>query len=156
MTSRLLAPLLVLCLFLFGFDRGIRFTYAAEDSLEPLAIVTASGDHAFSVEVMRTDEGRERGLMGRRYLPADRGMLFDFGTERPVMMWMKNTYLPLDMIFIGRAGKVVALAENTEPFSEAIIPSKAPAFAVLEVNAGTARKIGLKIGDTVQHSLFQR
>ena len=70
--------------------------------------------------------------MFRRYLPQDRGMLFDFDVERPVMMWMKNTYLPLDMIFIGHTGKVVGLAENTEPLSEKIIPSGAPAYGVLE------------------------
>jgi len=135
---------------------GADFTKAADDALEPLSITTGSGDHAFSVEVMRTDPDLERGLMYRRYLPADRGMLFDFKEERPVMMWMKNTYLPLDMIFIARNGKVVALAENAEPLSEAIIPSKVPAYAVLEVNAGTAHKIGLKIGDKVHHTLFSR
>ncbi len=122
--------------------------------VETLEIVTASGTHEFSVEVMRSEPQRERGLMFRRYLPQNRGMLFDFGAERPVMMWMKNTYLPLDMIFIGRTGKVVGLAKNTEPLSEKIIPSGAPALGVLEVNAGTADRIGLKIGDSVRHPLF--
>ncbi len=125
-------------------------------SLERLQIVTASGTHEFSVEVMRGGPQRERGLMFRRFLPQDRGMLFDFATERPVMMWMKNTFLPLDMIFIGRAGKVVGLAENAEPLSEKIIPSGAPAYGVLEVNAGTAARIGLKIGDSVRHPLFDK
>jgi uncharacterized membrane protein (UPF0127 family) len=125
-----------------------------QGNLERLEIVTASGTHEFSVEVMRSGPQRERGLMFRRSLPPKRGMLFDFATERPVMMWMKNTYLPLDMIFIGRAGKVVGLAENTEPLSEKIIPSGAPAYGVLEVNAGTAARIGLRIGDSVRHPLF--
>jgi uncharacterized membrane protein (UPF0127 family) len=125
-----------------------------QGNLERLEIVTASGTHEFSVEVMRGGPQRERGLMFRRFLPQERGMLFDFATERPVMMWMKNTYLPLDMIFIGRAGKVVGFAENTEPLSEKIIPSGAPAYGVLEVNAGTAARIGLKIGDSVRHPLF--
>ena len=127
-----------------------------QGNLERLEIVTASGTHEFSVEVMRSGPQRERGLMFRRFLPQERGMLFDFATERPVMMWMKNTYLPLDMIFIGRAGKVVGLAENTEPLSEEIIPSGAPAYAVLEVNAGTAARIGLRIGDSVRHPLFDK
>jgi hypothetical protein len=127
-----------------------------QGSLERLEIVTASGIHEFSVEVMRGGPQRERGLMFRRFLPRERGMLFDFATERPVMMWMKNTYLPLDMIFIGRAGKVVGLAENTEPLSEKIIPSGAPAYGVLEVNAGTAARIGLRIGDSVRHPLFDK
>jgi uncharacterized membrane protein (UPF0127 family) len=125
-----------------------------QGNLERLEIVTASGTHEFSVEVMRGGPQRERGLMFRRFLPQERGMLFDFAAERPVMMWMKNTYLPLDMIFIGRAGRVVGLAENTEPLSEKIIPSGAPAFGVLEVNAGTAARIGLRIGDSVRHPLF--
>jgi hypothetical protein len=132
--------------------------YAAppQGNLERLEIVTARGTHEFSVEVMRSGPQRERGLMFRRFLPQERGMLFDFATERPVMMWMKNTYLPLDMIFIGRAGKVVGLAENTEPLSEKIIPSGALAYAVLEVTAGTAARISLRIGDSVRHPLFDK
>ena len=121
---------------------------------EPLEIVTASGRHVFAIEVMRTDEERERGLMFRRFMPADRGMLFDFKTEQPVLMWMKNTYIPLDMIFISRNGTVTSVAANTEPMSERTISSGPPAFAVLEVNAGVAAKIGLKPGDRVAHGLF--
>jgi uncharacterized membrane protein (UPF0127 family) len=127
----------------------------AETAVEPLTITTASGPHVFSTEVMRTDEQRARGLMFRRYMPADRGMLFDFKEEQPVMMWMKNTYLPLDMVFIDRTGRVVNVAENTEPLSERIIPSGAPTFAVLELNAGTARRIGLKVGDRLKHPMFR-
>jgi uncharacterized protein len=158
--TRRIASFVALCVALLFTESPAGF---AEDALAPvqagverLEIVTASGTHEFSVEVMRSGPQRERGLMFRRYLPQDRGMLFDFGVERPVMMWMKNTYLPLDMIFIGRAGKVVGLAENTEPLSEKIIPSGAPAYGVLEVNAGTADRIGLKIGDSVRHPLFGR
>ena len=127
-----------------------------QGNLERLDIVTASGTHEFSVEVVRSGLQRERGLMFRRFLPQDRGMLFDFAIERPLMMWMKNTFLPLDMIFIGRAGKVVGLAENTEPLSKKIIPSGGPAYGVLEVNAGTAARIGLRIGDSVRHPLFDK
>ncbi len=127
-----------------------------EKSAEPLTIVTSGGPRAFSVEVMRTDEERARGLMFRRFLPADRGMLFDFKTEQNVLMWMKNTYIPLDMVFIARDGRVISVAENTEPLSERTIASGGPAFAVLEVNAGTAAKLGVKAGDRVEHSLFRR
>lgn len=126
----------------------------AETAVEPLTITTASGKHVFSAEVMRTDEQRSRGLMFRRYMPPDRGMLFDFKQEQPVMMWMKNTYLPLDMVFIARNGTVINVAENTEPMSERTIPSAGPAYAVLEVNAGTAKRIGLKRGDKVSHPMF--
>ncbi len=130
-------------------------------TLEPLTLVTSAQsahplDHVLQVEVMRTEEERERGLMERRFLPADRGMLFDFGHEQSVMMWMKNTYIPLDMIFISRAGVVTHIAENAEPLSEAIISSEGRAYAVLEVNGGLARKIGLKPGDLVRHPLFAR
>jgi uncharacterized protein len=126
----------------------------ARDGLDALALVTANGTHEFSVEVMRTELQRQRGLMFRRFLPPERGMLFIFETERPVAMWMKNTYLPLDMIFIAKTGKVAGIAENAEPLSEKIIPSGAPAYGVLEVNAGVAAKIGLKIGDTVRYPAF--
>jgi uncharacterized membrane protein (UPF0127 family) len=128
---------------------------SGETSLESLEIVTASGSHKFSVEVMRDDSQRARGLMYRRFMPEDRGMLFDFKREEAVSMWMKNTYLPLDMVFIDRTGRVVNVAENAEPLSERIIPSGAPAFAVLELNAGTARRIGLKVGDRLRHSMFR-
>jgi hypothetical protein len=124
--------------------------------LESLRIVTASGEHAFMVEVARTDEQRARGLMFRQSMPIDRGMLFDFKTEQPVMMWMRNTYISLDMIFITRDGVVINIAENTEPLSERTIPSARPAFAVLELNAGVTRKIGLKPGDRINHPLFRR
>jgi uncharacterized membrane protein (UPF0127 family) len=120
--------------------------------LEALEIVTSSGAHKFSVEVMRSEKQRERGLMFRRTLPQDQGMLFIFPFEQPVAMWMKNTYLPLDLIFIAASGKVVGLAENAEPLSEKIIPSVRPVYAVLEVNAGTAARIGLRIGDTIRYS----
>ena len=128
---------------------------ASETALEPLEIVTATGSHMFSVEVMRDDTQRARGLMYRRSMPQDRGMLFDFKREEPVSMWMKNTYLSLDMVFTDRTGRVINVALETEPLSERIIPSGGPAFAVLELNAGTARRIGLKVGDRLRHSLFR-
>jgi len=155
----------------FTFARGLALALAAAAVLigpaqaqgaahpqptttDPLEIVTARGRHVVAVEVMRTDEERARGLMFRRFMPADRGMLFDFKTEQPVLMWMKNTYIPLDMIFISRNGTVTSVAANTEPMSERTISSGPPAFAVLEVNAGVAAKIGLKPGDRVVHGLF--
>lgn len=140
----------------FAMLGGMALAHAADDGTEPLTIVTASGPHKFAVEVMRTDAQRERGLMFRRFLPQDRGMLFDFKTEQPVMMWMKNTYIPLDMIFIAKSGRVAGIAADAEPLSEHIIPSGAPVVAVLEVNAGTAAKIKLKIGDKVRDSLSVR
>ncbi len=156
--ARRIAYYAILCVAFLFFPVSLGLAVVAltpaKSGLEKLEIITSSGTHEFSVEVMRSGPQRERGLMFRRFLPQDRGMLFDFGGERSVMMWMKNTYLPLDMIFIGRTGKIVGLAENTEPLSEKTIPSGAPARGVLEVNAGTAQRIGLKIGDSVRHPLF--
>ena len=124
-------------------------------ALEPLEIISSNGRHAFSVEVMRTDAERAKGLMFRRFLPADRGMLFDFKTEQPVMMWMKNTYIPLDMVFISRNGTVTHVAENAEPLSERIISSNGAAFAVLEINGGAAARLGIKQGDHVLNAMFK-
>lgn len=122
--------------------------------VEPLTIVTGSGPHAFLVEVMRTDQERERGLMFRRSLPPDRGMLFDFKTAAPVMMWMKNTYIPLDMMFIGPDGRVISTAVDAEPMSERIIPSGGAALAVLEVKAGTVARLGVRVGDRIENAMF--
>jgi uncharacterized membrane protein (UPF0127 family) len=128
----------------------------AEEALENLEVVTSDGPHSFSVEVMRTPEQLSQGLMFRRYMPEDRGMLFDFKTEQPVQFWMKNTYLPLDMIFISKAGKIVSIKENAEPLSEKLIPSGGAVLGVLEVNAGTTARIHAKPGDSVRASLFPK
>jgi hypothetical protein len=132
----------------------IRAPASADEALERLVIVTASGPKAFSVEVMRNDEDRAKGLMFRRYLPADRGMLFDFAGEQQVAMWMKNTLIPLDMVFIRRNGTIARIAENTEPESTRTISSGEPVLGVLELNGGTAAKLGIKAGDKVEHPLF--
>jgi uncharacterized protein len=122
---------------------------------ERLQIITASGTHEFQVEIANDDASRERGLMYRRYMPADRGMLFEFEREAPVSFWMKNTYIPLDMIFISRGGVVTNVVANAEPLSERVIPSGPPCAAVLELNGGAAAAIGLKIGDRVRHPFFR-
>lgn len=127
---------------------------AAAQSLETLTIHTASGAHSFAVEVARTPEERATGLMHRRFLPADRGMLFDFGETAPVAMWMKNTYISLDMLFIRADGTIARIAQRTEPLSTRIVPSGEPVLSVLELNAGTAARIGAKPGDKVEHPLF--
>jgi len=128
---------------------------AHAEGLETLRILTASGTHKFDVEVAADDESRERGLMNRRYLPPDRGMLFEFQHEGPVSFWMKNTYIPLDMIFISRAGVVTNVVANAEPLSERVIPSGPACSAVLELNGGSAASIGVRIGDRVEHKFFQ-
>ena len=121
----------------------------------PLSIDTASGHHVFDVEWEKTNDERERGLMNRRTMPPNHGMLFDFRPhDEPVMFWMKNTFLPLDMIFISRDGRVVSIKHDAQPMDETVIPSGAPTTAVLEVNAGVTETIGLKVGDRVKHAMF--
>jgi uncharacterized membrane protein (UPF0127 family) len=128
----------------------------AASALETLSIVSGDKRHAFQVEVMRTAEQRARGLMHRRYMPADRGMLFDFVRVEPVAMWMENTYIPLDMLFIRADGTIARIAENTEPLSQRTIPSGEPVLSVLEINGGLSRTLGIKSGDRVEHTLFKR
>jgi uncharacterized membrane protein (UPF0127 family) len=127
----------------------------AEPAFERLEIVTASGSHAFETEVARTMEERATGLMFRRELAENRAMLFDFGVEQKVMMWMKNTYIPLDMIFVGKNGRVVSIAHDAKPMSEDLIPSGGPTYAVIELAGGVAKKIGVAVGDRVRHSIFR-
>ncbi len=138
-------------LLALGFEADVAASAAA---LEPLQIVTSSGTHDFQVEIAADDANRERGLMNRRFMPADHGMLFEFERDAPVSFWMKNTYIPLDMIFISPAGMVTNIVAGAEPLSERIIPSGPPCLGVLEVNGGVAASIGLKIGDKVRHPFF--
>ena len=123
-------------------------------TFEPLEIVTKSGVQVFSVEMATTEEEKTTGLMYRKELADGKGMLFDFTPEQEVSMWMKNTYISLDMIFIRADGRILRIAENTEPMSTKIIPSRGMAKGVLEVIAGTAQKYGIAPGDRIAHPLF--
>jgi len=123
--------------------------------LQPLTIVTASGRHTFQVELADNDASRAQGLMYRRSLAPDRGMLFDFKRVEPISMWMQNTYVSLDMLFIRPDGTIARVATNAEPLSTRTIPSGEPVLAALEVVAGTAARLGIKPGDKVEHPLFK-
>jgi len=123
-------------------------------SVQSLEIVTKSGVQVFSVEMATTEQEKETGLMYRKELPDGKGMLFDFSPEQQVSMWMKNTYISLDMIFIRADGRILRIAESTEPLSTKIISSGGPVKGVLEVIAGTAQKYGIAPGDRVAHPLF--
>jgi len=130
-------------------------------AVEPLAkgrvtIVSADGArHRFTVEIASTPEQRAQGLQGRRQLAAGRGMLFDFGQAQPVYMWMKDTFVPLDMIFIAADGRIANIAPETTPESLTIIESAAPVRWVLEVPARTAARLGIEVSDTVEHRIFE-
>ncbi len=143
--------LLALCTAFIAFGAAAPVRAAGEATIE---IVSKTGVHAFAVELANNDAERARGLMYRKELPEGRGMLFDFEQEQPVSFWMHNTLISLDMIFIAADGRIVRIAENTEPMSERLIPSGAPVRAVLEVIAGTARKFGIAAGDRVEGSIF--
>ncbi len=145
------APLATLLLALLWTAIPVPAWTASNETLE---IATQSGVRAFAVEVVATEEERQKGLMFRKELPEGNGMLFDFKVEAPVSFWMKNTYISLDMIFIRADGRIASIAENTEPMSERLVPSAGPVRGVLEVIAGTSRKLGIKPGDRVGHWIF--
>lgn len=123
--------------------------------LQPLKIASKGKTHEFKVEVARTGEELGRGLMFRRHMPRDRGMLFVFPREEEIRMWMRNTYIPLDMIFIRADGRIHRIARNTTPRSERTISSGAPLRFVLEVNAGVTRRLGIRPGDRILHPAFE-
>ena len=143
---------------------GLAFAVAAvlftarvrADGIETLEIVSAGGVHSIQVEIARDAAARERGLMYRRFMPAGHGMLFEFDREAPQSFWMKNTYIPLDMVFLSKTGVVTSIAANAEPLSERAIPSGPPCAAVLELNGGAAAAMGIKVGDKVRHPFFTR
>jgi uncharacterized protein len=131
-----------------------RLARSAEQQI--LEIASKTGVHVFSIELAVTDEERTRGLMYRRSVPESYGMLFDFKRDQEVTMWMRNTYVSLDMIFIQSDGRIRRIAENTETESDKIIPSGGQVRAVLEVAAGTAKKLGIQPGDRVATPIFRR
>jgi len=121
----------------------------------PLVAETSAGEARFSIEIADNDSNRSAGLMFRRVMPDDRGMLFVFEQTRRVAFWMKNTPLPLDLIFIGEDGRVATIKQGV-PFSEASISSGVPVRFVLEVKAGTAQKAGIVAGDRLRHPVIDR
>ncbi len=123
---------------------------------ETLTLVTASGPKAIDIEVADTPAEQMKGLMFRKSLADTSGMLFPYSPPRELTMWMKNTYIPLDMVFIRPDGVVHRIEENTEPFSEAVINSRGDMAAVLELAGGAAQRLGLKAGDRVDYPLFNK
>ncbi len=118
---------------------------------DPIVIETVAGPVSFRVELAMTPEQRTLGLMYRKSMPEDVGMLFDFGEARMVVMWMRNTYLPLDMLFMAEDGTIATIAADTVPLSEEVISSGEPVRYVLELNSGIAAARGIAVGDTARH-----
>ena len=119
-----------------------------------LTIETSAGTREFDIELALTPDQKQRGLMLRKELGPYQGMLFDFGEPRPITMWMANTLIPLDMVFIAPDGTVKHIHANAQPLSTRTIESGGPAKAVLEINGGAARMLGIKPGDVVRHAMF--
>ena len=143
----LLAPLLLAaCVSFAGHDEAL--------PVQTILIDTASGPKAFKVEVAADAASQEHGLMYRQDLPPDAGMLFDFHQESRVSFWMKNTPLPLDMVFIRADGTVASVEPNAVPYSTESIPSGEPVRAVLEINGGRAHDLGIAPGDKVRAPIF--
>ena len=123
--------------------------------IEPLTLVSENKTEMFQAQIADTPELRERGLMFRQVMPEDSAMLFDFIEPKPVAMWMKNTLVSLDMVFVRQDGTIAALAENTVPKSLDTISVQEPVRGVIELAAGTVKKLGLKKNDKVFQRIFK-
>lgn len=141
---------------LFFLSLSFGAAWSRDLKVEPLEVVTARGAFHFKVEVADTDATREKGLMFRKIVPADEGMLFDFKAPRPVAFWMKNTLIPLDLLFIAPDGHIISIARDAVPLSEAPIPSGGAVLGVLELRGGRAAEIGAEPGDMVRERIFHR
>ncbi|HXC89171.1 MAG TPA: DUF192 domain-containing protein [Stellaceae bacterium] len=153
MLTRRAVFLLVVSLGLAGFGAANAAEpqdYATAD----LVIVSDSGPHRFTVELAETPEQMEQGLMFRQELASDAGMLFDFKQPTMATMWMRNTLIPLDMLFVDEHGRIVNIHQRAVPQSDAIIVAAAPVRAVIELNGGTAAQLGIKPGDRVLFPIF--
>jgi uncharacterized membrane protein (UPF0127 family) len=146
--------LLFLPLLLLAASTHLALAQLATFATAPLTIVTASGPHQFTVELATTPAQMEQGLMFRQSLAPDAGMLFDYMAPSMAMMWMKNTLIPLDMLFVDAQGRIVNIHERAVPGSLATISAAAPARAVIELNGGTAARLGIRPGDRVMFPIF--
>ncbi|ADU14465.1 protein of unknown function DUF192 [Asticcacaulis excentricus CB 48] len=122
---------------------------------EALQVLSAGTSHAFQVEIADDEQERETGLMNRDNLPTGQGMLFLFPDARERAFWMKNTHIPLDIIYISKSGEVISIQKNTMPMNETPLHSFGPAAAVLEINGGKADVLGIKPGDRITHRFFE-
>ena len=121
---------------------------------DPLVIEGDFGEHTFTVEVADTDDSRERGLMYRESMDPDAGMLFDFGREDFMSIWMANTIIPLDILYVRANGEIAKIVTGAQPFSRRPMSSDYPVIAVVELNGGRTLELGIEPGDVVHHPLF--
>jgi uncharacterized membrane protein (UPF0127 family) len=152
--TRVLRRVLLFAIPAFLLSAGSAATDTAPGVMETLVIETLADSVTLTVEIASDPESRERGLMFRHNLPEGRGMLFEYETPQRISMWMKNTFIPLDMIFIRSNGTVAEVAAHTTPRSLDIIQSEEPVVAVLEVAAGTSERLGITRGSIIRHRFF--
>ncbi len=152
LTRRVLLVLPVLLAVVLSAWAGI--ARSQNDAAAVVTIVSADGKHNFNVELAETPAQMEHGLMFRRELAPDAGMLFDFKEPTMATMWMRNTLIPLDMLFVDEQGRIVNIRERAVPQSDAIIAAAAPVRVVIELNGGTASRLGIKPGDRVLFKIF--
>ena len=150
--ARRAAPLLVVLALLAA---GLMMQSAYAMRLETLKLMTARGTHVIDIEVTETAAEKAQGLMFRTRLADTAGMLFFYDTPQEITMWMRNTYIPLDMVFIRADGIVHRIEARTEPLSENIISSRGDVTACLELAGGAAERLGLKPGDRIEHRFFK-
>ena len=165
---RLILPkiilLLVCVIALSGVSLAAEKSLFSKSQLRIIASVDTKSGQAnqakqpilIAIELAATEKARVQGLQGRRFLAPNMGMLFDFIKPQRISMWMKNTHISLDMVFIGDDGRILHIAENTEPFSLKTIVSPVPARAVLELKAGSADQMGIEPGYRIEHPIFMR
>jgi hypothetical protein len=157
------ALVLALCLGVLGcaIAAGDRREAAAQPqplerfATAPLVVHTASGPRSFTVELALTPSQQAQGLMFRRSLAPTAGMLFVYRPAQPISMWMMNTYVPLDMLFVAADRRIVRIVERTVPLSTETIPSGQPVMAVVELTAGAAARAGIKVGDRVESPVLE-
>jgi uncharacterized membrane protein (UPF0127 family) len=123
-------------------------------SVETITVDTRHGPRVFTVEIAADMKSQERGLMFRRQMDPDAGMLFVFEPPQLVSFWMKNTFIPLDLMFVRADGTIASIAANAAPLSETSIPSTEPVRAVIEINGGRAQALGIAPGDRVHAAQF--
>jgi len=146
--------LMFLVFLLFGWSTLANAQKSVSFERTEIFIETKSGQHRFAVEFAHTPEQLSFGLMFRRALPRDAGMLFNYARPQKVAMWMKNTLIPLDMLFIDTSGRIVHIRQRAVPGSLEAISSKVPVRGVLELNGGTVSRLGITLGDKVRHKIF--
>ena len=129
-----------------------------EAKMSELTIKTDDGNVVYTVETAQTDEELKRGLMDRDSLPAKHGMIFDLSKHQSqlIAMWMKNTKIPLDMLFVNPDGVIYWVKENAQPQSEQLIVPPAAARAVIEINGSDVKKYNIKVGQKIEHVLFDK